>query len=82
MKRYTFSTSYTQDIWVAADSYDPRLYPFGCRKAKVMAQFLVRKISTSGTPNPTLGEKYFSDWIGFGTVVLKNLESGDYEIFI
>jgi hypothetical protein len=47
-----------------------------------MAQFLVRKISTSGTPNPTLGEKYFSDWIGFGTVVLKNLESGDYEIFI
>jgi hypothetical protein len=29
-----------------------------------------------------VGSKYFSDWIGFGTVLCKNLPAAKYEIFI
>jgi hypothetical protein len=29
-----------------------------------------------------LGEKYFSDWIGFGNIILEKLPAGNYEIFI
>lgn len=44
---------------------------------------MVREISTvAGQSNPTLKEKYFSDWIGFGHVVLENLPAGDYEIYL
>jgi len=44
---------------------------------------LVRKVSTNPkVTNPTLGEKYYSDWIGFGHVLLSNLPAGTYEIFI
>lgn len=43
---------------------------------------MVREISKNGKPNPTLGEKYFSDWIGFGHCFLQNLPAGDYEIFM
>jgi len=39
-------------------------------------------VSTSQKKFPTLGEKYFSDWIGFGSILLKNLGPGQYEIFI
>lgn len=37
LKRYTFSTTKTSTIHVAADTYDPRMYGFNCKKAKVMA---------------------------------------------
>ena len=65
-------------IHVAADTYDPRMYPYGCKSLKVMAQMLVRKVGTT-TP---LAEKYFSDWIGFGHVFLADLPAGDYEIYL
>ena len=48
-----------------------------------MAQILVRQNSPDPkNPYPTLGEKYFSDWIGFGHVILKDLKAGTYEIFV
>lgn len=48
-----------------------------------MAQILIRKISLDpAVTNPTLGEKYFSDWIGFGHCFLQNLPPADYEIFV
>jgi len=47
------------------------MYSYGCKTAKVMAQILVREVSLDpNVPNPTLKEKYFSDWIGFGHVYL------------
>ena len=59
------------------------MYPNGCKTSKVMAQILVRQNSPDpSNPFPTLGEKYFSDWIGFGHVILKALPAGDYEIFV
>lgn len=43
----------------------------------------MRKVSyDKNRKNPTLGEKYYSDWIGFGHVLLKNLPAGEYEIYI
>ena len=83
IKRYTFTTTVTQDLHVAGDTYDPRMYAFGCKTSKVMAQILVRKHSKD--PNvtyPTLGEKFFSDWIGFGHTLLKDLPPDTYEIWI
>jgi hypothetical protein len=72
LTRYTFTTTRTQDLHVAGDTYDPRMYAFGCKTEKVMAQLLVREVSRDkNKKNPTLGEKYFSDWIGFGHVLLK-----------
>lgn len=83
LKRYTFSTTRTQNLHVAADTYDPRMYSFGCKSAKVMTQILVREISTvAGVSNPTLKEKYFSDWIGFGHLYHEDLPPGDYEIYL
>lgn len=68
---------------MAGDTYDPRMYAFGCKTSKVMAQLLVREYSSDPKMrNPTLGEKYYSDWIGFGHVLLKNLPAGTYEIFM
>jgi len=67
LARYTFTTTKLQDLHVAGDTYDPRMYGYGCKTSKVMSQLLVRKMSND--PNvtyPTLGEKYYSDWIGFG----------------
>jgi hypothetical protein len=32
--------------------------------------------------NPTLGSKYFSDWIGFGTILVNNVTAGKYEMFV
>ncbi len=59
------------------------MYGFNCKKAKVMAQLMVRKISTeTGVANPTIKEKYFSDWLGFGFVSIENLPAGDYEIYL
>ena len=59
------------------------MYPNGCKSNKVMAQILVRLNSPDPkNPNPTLGEKYFSDWIGYGHVMLKDLPAGNYEIFV
>jgi hypothetical protein len=37
LARYTFTTTYTQDLHVAGDTYDPRMYPYGCKSSKVMA---------------------------------------------
>ena len=49
-----------------------------------MARLLVRQIQSD--PNepahPTLGEKYYSDWLGFGNIHLKDLPAGDYEIWV
>lgn len=78
LKQYTFTTTETMNMHIAADTYDPRMYPYGCKSLKVMAQMLVRKVGTS----EALAEKYFSDWIGFGHVYLSNLEPGDYEIYL
>lgn len=48
-----------------------------------MTQILVREISTvPGVSNPTLKEKYFSDWIGFGHLYLEDLAAGNYEIYL
>ena len=48
-----------------------------------MGQILVRRVSKEGQPpGVTLGEKYFSDWIGFGHTYLQNLPAGEYEVFI
>ena len=66
------------NLHVAADTYDPRMYPYGCKTLKVMAQMLVRKVGSQ----KTLAEKYFSDWIGFGHVYLTELPPGDYEIYL
>lgn len=44
---------------------------------------MVRKVSPDPLkPFPALGEKYFSDWIGFGNILLKKLPKGTYEVFI
>lgn len=40
---YRFSTTYLQDVHVAVETYDPRVYAYGCRTSKVMAQMLVRR---------------------------------------
>jgi hypothetical protein len=70
-------------LHVAGDTYDPRMYAYGCKKSKVMAQLLVREVgSNSKNTKPTLAEKYFSDWIGFGSVMLKSLPPSTYEVFI
>lgn len=45
LKRYTFSITTQQDVYVSADTYDPRMYPYGCKTAKVMAQLLIREVS-------------------------------------
>lgn len=38
LKRFTFSTTLAlQDLHVGADTYDPRMYPPGCKTDKVMA---------------------------------------------
>jgi hypothetical protein len=37
LKKYQFSTNQTMDVYVAADTYDPRMYPPGCKTQKVMA---------------------------------------------
>jgi hypothetical protein len=29
-----------------------------------------------------LGSKYFSDWIGFGTILVNNVTAGKYEMFV
>ena len=72
LARYTFTTTRTQDLHVCGDTYDPRMYAFGCKTEKVMAQLLVREVSRDkNKKSPTLGEKYYSDWIGFGHVLLK-----------
>ena len=84
LARYTFTTTISiQDLHVSADTYNPRMYPNGCKTNKVMAQILVRKNSPDPkNPFPTLGEKYFSDWIGYGHVLLKDVPAGNYEIFV
>jgi len=83
LARYTFTTTYTQSLHVAGDVYDPRMYPYGCKTSKIMGQILVRRVSKEGQPpGVTLGEKYFSDWIGFGHTYLQNLPAGEYEVFI
>jgi len=51
-------------LHVAADTYDPRMYPTGCKSLKVMAQMVLRKKGST----EKIGEKYFSDWIGFGHI--------------
>ena len=81
---YRFTTTKTQDIHVAGDTYDPRMYAFGCKTSSVMAQLLVRKYQPDPTlpPNPTMGQKYFSDWIGFGHLLFQQVPPGQYEIFI
>jgi hypothetical protein len=47
LKKYFFSTTETMDVFVAADTYDPRMYPPGCKTLKVMAQMLARKVGTT-----------------------------------
>lgn len=37
LARYTFTTTFTQDLHVAGDTYDPRMYAIGCKTDKVMA---------------------------------------------
>ena len=38
LSRYTFSTTLPfQDIHVSADTYNPRMYPPGCKTSKIMA---------------------------------------------
>ena len=78
LKKFKFTTTKTMDIFVAADTYDPRMYPPGCKTQKVMAQVLCRKVGTT----TAIGQKYFSDWIGFGYFPCKQLPPGDYEIYI
>lgn len=78
LKKYLFSTNETMDVFVAADTYDPRMYPPGCKTLKVMAQLLARKVGTT----TALGQKYFSDWVGFGFFKLEKLPPGDYEIYL
>jgi len=34
---YTFTTTAAQDLHVIAETYDPRLYAFGCKTSKIMA---------------------------------------------
>ena len=63
---------------MAGDTYDPRMYAHGCKTSKVMAQIMVRAVGSK----EILGEKYFSDWIGFGHILLKDLPAGTYEIFV
>lgn len=59
------------------------MYPHGCKSSKVMAQLLVRKVNQDpDVKSPTLGEKYYSDWIGTGHCFLQNLPAGIYEIFM
>jgi hypothetical protein len=84
LARYTFTTTLeSQTLHVAGDTYDPRMYAFGCKTSKVMAQLLVRKHSPDPkVSHPTLGEKYFSDWIGFGHTMLTDLPADTYEIWI
>lgn len=78
LKRYEFKTTVKQDLHVAADTYDPRMYGYNCKTQKVMAQILVRK---KGEVAP-IAEKFFSDWIGFSHCFLKDLEPATYEIFL
>lgn len=70
LAKYTFNTTITQDIHVQSETYDPRMYAFNCKSSKVMAQLLVRLVNPdpNGVPFRSLGEKYFSDWIGFGHI--------------
>jgi hypothetical protein len=42
---------------------------------------MVRKIQNE-LAGPTLGEKFFSDWLGFGCIHLKDLPPGKYEIYV
>jgi len=37
LKKYLFTTDQTMNLHVAADTYDPRMYPYGCKSLKVMA---------------------------------------------
>lgn len=78
LRRYHFTTTETMSMHLASDTYDPRMYPYGCKSLKVMAQMLVRKVDTK----EVLAEKYFSDWIGFGHIYLSNLPAGHYEIYL
>jgi hypothetical protein len=78
LKKYLFTTSQTMDVYVMADTYDPRMYPPGCKTLKVMAQMLCRKVGTT----TALGQKYFSDWVGFGFFKLSSLPAGNYEIYL
>lgn len=39
---------------------------------------LARKVGTT----VSLGQKYFSDWVGFGYFQIKDLPPGDYEIYL
>ena len=78
LKKFLFSTVDTMDMYIAADTYDPRMYPPGCKTQKVMAQILMRKVGTT----VALGQKYYSDWIGFGFFQLFQVPPGDYEIFV
>jgi hypothetical protein len=47
LKKYLFNTTQTMDVYVAADTYDPRMYPPGCKTLKIMAQVLCRKVGTT-----------------------------------
>jgi len=60
------------------------MYAFSCKTSKVMGQLLVRKVNPdpNAPPYASLGEKYFSDWIGFGNIFLTQLPAGTYEIFL
>lgn len=51
---------------------------------KVMAQLLVREVQSDlNLPShAALGEKYYSDWIGFGVIHLRDLPPGHYEIYV
>jgi hypothetical protein len=37
LKRYEFTTTERMDMHIASDTYDPRMYPYGCKSLKVMA---------------------------------------------
>ena len=37
LRRFTFTTLQTMSMHLAADTYDPRMYPYGCKTKKVMA---------------------------------------------
>jgi len=78
LHKFFFDVGYTQDMHVAADTYDPRMYPYGCKDQKVMAQMLVRKVGST----EKIAEKYFSDWIGFGHVFIEDVPPGKYEIYV
>jgi hypothetical protein len=47
LKKYLFTTNETMDLYVAADTYNPRMYPPGCKTLKIMAQILARKVGTT-----------------------------------